>query len=290
MTTSPDVTSLQSVPKGTPVEEILAIVARDGGVILKEFLTRDQIDRFNADVEPAMQALKPGSTHENEIVQAFHGSNTKRLTNLVTLSPTFRDEIIDHDLVHDLCDATFLAESGTYWMTTAQVIEIGPGNDAQMLHRDLENWYPFIGMGKGAPEVCVNFLIAFTDFTEENGATRVIPGSNHWDDFEDRGTPEDTVPAEMKAGDALFFSGKTAHGGGANRSANEYRRAVAFAFNPGFLTGEEAYPFLVDRDIVKTLSPRVQRILGFRSQYPIGSPGLWQVDYAELGDHLGLES
>lgn len=289
MTISPDVTSLQSVPKGTPVEEILAIVARDGGVILKEFLTRDQIDRFNADVEPAMQALKAGSTHENDIVQAFHGSNTKRLTNLVTLSPTFRDEIIDHDLVHDLCDATFLAESGTYWMTTAQVIEIGPGNDAQMLHRDLENWYPFIGMGKAGPEVCVNFLIAFTDFTEENGATRVIPGSNHWDDFEDRGTPEDTVPAEMMAGDALFFSGKTAHGGGANRSANEYRRAVAFAFNPGFLTGEEAYPFLVDRDVVKTLSPRVQRILGFRSQYPTGSPGLWQVDYAELADHLGLE-
>lgn len=206
------------------MEEILAIVARDGGVIIKNFLTQDQIDRFNAEVEPAIEALRPGSTHENEIVQAFHGSNTKRLTNLVTLSPTFRTEIIDHDLVHDLCDATFLEESGTYWMTTAQVIEIGPGNDAQMLHRDLENWYPFIGMGKNGPEVTLNFLIAFTDFTEENGATRVIPGSNHWDDFEDRGTPEQTVPAEMQAGDALFFSGKTAHGGGANRSANEYRR------------------------------------------------------------------
>lgn len=290
MTTSPDLQSLQSVPRSTPVAEILEIVARDGGVIIENFLTRDQIDRFNADVEPALAALRPGSTHENEIVKAFHGSNTKRLTNLVTLSPTFRNEIIDHDLVHELCDATFLEESGTYWMTTAQVIEIGPGNDAQMLHRDLENWYPFIGMGKNGPEVCVNFLIAFTDFTEENGATRVIPGSNHWDDYEDRGTPEQTVPARMKAGDALFFSGKTAHGGGANRTEGEYRRAVAFAFNPGFLTGEEAYPFLVDRDVAKSLSPRVQRALGFRSQYPTGSPGLWQVDYADLGDYLGLDA
>ncbi|MFJ9390924.1 phytanoyl-CoA dioxygenase family protein [Nocardioides sp. NPDC101246] len=289
MTVTPDVQSLQSVPRDASVEEILAIVARDGGVILKNFLTQDQIDRFNADVEPAMEALRPGSTHENEIVQAFHGNNTKRLTNLVTLSPTFRDEIIDKDLVHDLCDATFLEESGTYWMTTAQVIEIGPGNDAQMLHRDLENWFPFIGMGKAGPEVALNFLIAFTDFTEENGATRVIPGSNHWDDYEDRGTPEATVPAEMEAGDALFFSGKTVHGGGANRSGNEFRRAVAFALNPGFLTGEEAYPFLVDLEVAKSLSPRVQRLLGFRSQYPIGSPGLWQVDYADLGDHLGLD-
>jgi ectoine hydroxylase-related dioxygenase (phytanoyl-CoA dioxygenase family) len=205
------------------------------------------------------------------------------------LSPTFRNEIIEHDLVHDLCDATFLEESGTYWMTTAQVIEIGPGNDAQPLHRDLENWYPFIGMGKDGPEVILNFLIAFTDFTEENGATRVIPGSNHWDDFEDRGTPEDTIPAIMDAGDALFFSGKVSHGGGANKTTDQYRRAVAFALNPGFLTGEEAYPFLVDRELARTLSPRVQRLLGFRSQYPTASAGLWQVDYAELAEHLGLD-
>jgi ectoine hydroxylase-related dioxygenase (phytanoyl-CoA dioxygenase family) len=289
MTTTPDVASLQSVPRDTPVAEILEIVARDGGVIIKNFLTRDQIDRFNADVNPSMEKLRPGSTHENEIIQMFHGSNTKRLTNLVTLSPTFRNEIIDNDLVHSLCDETFLEQSGTYWMTTAQVIEIGPGNDAQILHRDLENWYPFVQLGKSGPEAILNFLIAFTDFTEENGATRVIPGSNHWDDFEDRGTPEDTIPAVMDAGDALFFSGKTVHGGGANKTTNEYRRAVAFAFNPGFLTGEEAYPFLVDMEIAKTLSPRVQRMLGFRSQYPTGSAGLWQVDYSELGDYLGLD-
>ena len=289
MTTAPDVTSLQSVPRDTPVAEILEIVARDGGVILKEFLTPDQIARFNADVEPELAALRPGSTHEDEIIAAFHGSNTKRLTRLVELSPTFRNEIIDHDLVHDLCDATFLEESGTYWMTTAQVIEIGPGNDAQMLHRDLENWFPFIGLGKDGPEAIVNFLIAFTDFTEENGATRLIPGSNHWDNFEDRGTPEATIPAEMKAGDALFFSGKTVHGGGANRTTDEYRRAVAFALNPGYLTGEEAYAFTVSMETAKTLSPRVQRLLGFRSQYPTGSPGLWQVDYADLGDYLGLD-
>ncbi|TWS26315.1 phytanoyl-CoA dioxygenase family protein [Tsukamurella sputi] len=280
--------TLQRVANTTPVAEIREIVARDGGVIIEGLLTADQITRFNADIEAPLQALHPGSTHELEIVQEFHGANTKRLTNLVTHSPVFREEIIDHDLVHALCDATFLEESGTYWMTTAQVIEIGPGNRPQMLHRDLENWYPFVGMGPAGPEITLNFLIALTDFTEDNGATRVIPGSHQWPDYNDRGTPEQTIPAIMNAGDALFFSGKTAHGGGANITTDEYRRAVSFAFNPGFLVGEEAYPFLVDRDIVKTLPERVQRILGFRSQYPLGSPGLWQVDYSELGDYLGL--
>ncbi|MFJ9831718.1 phytanoyl-CoA dioxygenase family protein [Streptomyces sp. NPDC101169] len=288
MTTQKKAQALTSVANDTPAEEILKIVTRDGGVIIQNFLTREQIARFNAEIEQPLQALKPGSTHENEIVAAFHGTNTKRLTNLVTHSATFRSEVIDHPLVHEISDLVFLQESGTYWMTTAQVIEIGPGNQAQMLHRDLENWFPFIGMGSGGPEVTINFLVALTDFTEENGATRVIPGSNHWSDFEDRGTPEQTIPAVMNAGDVLLISGKTAHGGGANRTGDEYRRGLAFTFNAGFLTGEEAYPFLVDMELARTLSPRVQRMLGFRSQYPTGSPGLWQVDYADLGDHLGL--
>lgn len=280
--------TLQRVSRSTSVEKIREIVAGDGGVIIEGLLTADQVARFNTEIEVPLQALAPGSEHELEIVQEFHGANTKRLTNLVTHSPVFRSEIIDHDLVHALCEATFLEESGTYWMTTAQVIEIGPGNRPQMLHRDLENWYPFVGMGPAGPEITLNFLIALTDFTEENGATRVIPGSHQWPDFEDRGTPEQTIPATMKAGDALFISGKTVHGGGANVTADQYRRGVSFAFNPGYLVGEEAYPFLVDRDVVRTLPGRVQRILGFRSQYPLGSPGLWQVDYRELGDYLGL--
>lgn len=286
MTTA--VSNLRKLPHTADVADIIAVVAEDGGVIIEGLLTPEQVTRFNAEVEAPLTALTPGGKHELEIVNEFHGANTKRLTNLVTHSPVFRNEIINHDLVHALCDATFLEESGTYWMTTAQVIEIGPGNRAQMLHRDLENWFPFVGMGPAGPEVTLNFLIALTDFTEENGATRVIPGSNHWPDFEDRGTPGQTVPAVMNAGDALFFSGKTAHGGGANATADQYRRAVSFAFNPGFLVGEEAYPFLVDRDVVKTLPERVQRILGFRSQYPTGSPGLWMVDYRELAEHLGL--
>lgn len=287
MTTSNQKT-LSSVTMSMPLDEILELVARDGGVVIKNFLTDDQIARFNNEVEKPMSELAAGSKHDHELIAEFHGRNTKRLTNLVNHSQTFREEILEHDLVHSLCDAKFLEESGTYWMTTAQLIEIGPGNTAQMLHRDLENWYPFVAMGPQGPEVTVNFIIAFTDFTEENGATRVIPGSHLWDDFENRGTPEDTIPVTMNAGDAFFYTGKVVHGGGANITPDQYRRGLAFAFNPGFLTGEEAYPFLVSMETARTLSPRVQRILGFRSQYPLGSPGLWQVDYSELSDYLKL--
>ncbi|MFD6059848.1 alpha/beta hydrolase fold domain-containing protein [Rhodococcus wratislaviensis] len=278
---------LQSVSRTATVDEIMTIVRRDGGVIIKGFLTAEQIDRFNSDVSPHLAALNPGSTSENQIVAEFHGSNTKRLTNLVTHSQVYRD-VLDDDLVHDLLDEVFLEESGTYHMNSGQLIEIGPGNKAQMLHRDLGNWRPYYALGPQGPEAVVNFLIALNDFTEENGATRVIPGSNRDEDLYDEGSPEKTIPALMDAGDVLFFSGKTLHGGGANRTVDEYRRAVAFSICPGILMGEEAFPFMVDLELVRTLPPRVQRLLDFRSHYPIDNPGLWMINYRELADHIGL--
>ncbi|MFC7447153.1 phytanoyl-CoA dioxygenase family protein [Rhodococcus daqingensis] len=281
-------TTLRKVPATAPVEEILSVFRKDGGVIIEGLLTADQIERFNAEIEPKLRAMAPGGKHSDELVAEFHGANTKRLTNMITLSETYRTKIVDHDLVHALCDAIFLEESGTYWMTSSQLIEIGPGNRAQFLHRDLESWPPFVTLGPSGPEAVANFLIALTDFTEENGATRVIPGSNHWEDFTDRGEPEQTIPAVMNAGDALLFSGKTVHGGGANVTSDQYRRGLAFAMSPGYLVGEEAFPLMVDLELVKTLPERIQRLLGFRSQYPIGSPGIWTVDVADVADYLGL--
>lgn len=286
MTTSAQ--ALVSVPRSTPAAEIVEILERDGCVVIQGLLTADQVERFNAEVESPMQALRPGSKHDNELMQEFHGKNTKRLTNLVAHSPTFRNEILDDPVVRAIADEIFLEKTGTYLVNAARLIEIGPGNAAQPMHRDLENYWPLFQLGANAPEGVVNFLIAFTDFTEENGATRVIPGSNRWSDFQDRGTHEDSVPAIMNAGDALLLSGKVAHSGGANRTADEYRRAIGFALNSSCFLGEEAYPFLIDMEMVKTMSPHVQRLLGFRSQYPILSGGLWQCDYSELADHLGL--
>ncbi|MGY2491269.1 phytanoyl-CoA dioxygenase family protein [Cupriavidus sp. CP313] len=283
--------SLRSLPSTAPVDEIRMIFDEDGGVILKNFITAEQVRAFNADIQPAMDELRPGCKQElQELMGEFHGVNTKRLTGVAKLSKTFREEILDVDALHALADATFLKESGTYWLSTAQVIEIGPDSRVQPLHRDLEGWSVFLKMGASAPEILVNFLVALTDFTEENGATRIIPGSHKWADFDDRGTQEMTIPVEMKAGDAVFYTGKLVHGGGANRTKDFYRRTVALALVPGYLTPEEAVPLLLDIDAVRTLPKRVQRLLGFRSQYPVNAfeVGLWQANVGDVGAYLGL--
>lgn len=281
--------TLRQLPATSSAEDILKIVAEDGGVILQDFLTPAQVASWNAELDPALAKLDPGYEVPEDIERAvFHGSNTKRLTNIVTHSKTFREQLLDKDSVHDIAARVFERESGSYWLGAAQVIEIGPGNPAQTLHRDLENVHPFVTMGAAGPEIALNFLIALSDFTDRNGATRVIPGSHKWPDFNDRGSHDMTIPAEMKKGDCLLINGKVCHGGGQNQSADFYRRACAFTFQPGFITPEEAYPFMVDMAMVKTMSRRAQQMLGFRSVYPKGSPGLWCIDVKELGAQIGL--
>ncbi|GGX23794.1 hypothetical protein [Streptomyces noursei] len=84
MTTQKQPQTMSSVTVDTPTDKVLKLLTRDGGVIVENFLTKEQVNRFNAEIEPPPQALRPGSAHENDTVAAFHGSNTKRLTNLVT--------------------------------------------------------------------------------------------------------------------------------------------------------------------------------------------------------------
>ena len=83
------------------------------------------------------------------------------------------------------------------------MIEIHPGEKAQVLHRDMGNYPVFFRYGPQAPEVMVNMILALRDVSEEAGATRVIPGSHKWD-FDREYTPEMTIPATLKAAQRSF--------------------------------------------------------------------------------------
>jgi ectoine hydroxylase-related dioxygenase (phytanoyl-CoA dioxygenase family) len=281
---SPTVTKLQQVHPSEGSAAVLKALREDGGVIIKGLFTKDQVCRLNEEVQPAMDKLGSGSKQSDEWLKEFHGDNTKRLNGLVAVSKTFRLEFLECELIHQVCEEIYLKDAGGYWMNTAQVIDIGPGSRAQPLHRDQWQFPIFTHCGPDAPEASCNFLVALSEFTDENGATRIIPGSHKWHDFSQNGTPEDTIPTEMEAGDACFITGKVVHGGGANRTRDVTRRGVALVFQCTYLTPEEAHPFIVDMEIAKTLSPRGQRMIGFRSQFLKDSPGVWKTSYGEVDE------
>lgn len=269
-------------------KKIIQTLREAGALIIEGLLSKDIVWNLNNELDKPLEGTTAGSKHDVDMIKDFHGTNTKRLTNITTHSKIFRHQVLENDLVHEVCERVFHEDSGTYWMGAGQVIQIEPGNKAQVLHRDQSQYPIFDLLGPKAPEATINFLIALTDFTEENGATRVIPGSHLWDDYSNMGSPEQTLPATMKAGDAILMGGKTVHGGGANKTANEQRRGLAFTMQCSYLTPEEANPFIISLGTIKQLSPRAQRLLGFRSQFPKQSPGLWQSDYSEIADILGL--
>jgi ectoine hydroxylase-related dioxygenase (phytanoyl-CoA dioxygenase family) len=281
---------IREVAAGTAPEIVKRIIDEDGGVIIKG-LFKAQVDRFNADMDPIVFGWAAGYDGP-EWMKEFAGKKTKRITQLIRRSKTFREEMLDHEIMLSYVDTLMLETSDAYWMNAAQIIEIQPGEKQQFLHRDLENYPVFRNLGPAGPEVMCNCLVALSEYTEEMGATRIIPGSHAWPDFNDReridSTP--TIPAVMEKGDAILYSGKMVHGGGANVS-DRPRRALALAFCPGWLVPEEAYPFAVPLEMARTLSKRGQQLTGFRSMHnqKLGGGTLWSLDYVELAKVLELD-
>ncbi|MGK9156177.1 phytanoyl-CoA dioxygenase family protein [Acinetobacter radioresistens] len=285
---------IRSFTKNDDFRLICNVLKTEGVVVIKDFAAEHVIDQMNKDFDQPVINTGPGSKKDDmhEHLKKFHGYQTTRVNNLVTHSKVFREKVLNDDLIHGLGEFFFREESGDWWLMATQLIQIGPGNVAQGLHRDLENFPVFISMGKEGPCVTANCMIALTDFTEENGATRVIPGSHQWDDFqispEDRFKHEDTIPVLMNAGDMLVWEGKLIHSGGENKTQDQYRRGIALPMSPAYFTPEETYAFSIDLEIVKTLAPRVQKMIGFRSVFPKTGNGLWQHNFELLEDHLGL--
>jgi len=142
-----------------------------------------------------------------------------------------------------------------------------PGETAQPIHRD--QWaFDFFPFPPGY-EVQCNTIWAMTDFTEENGGTRVVVGSNAGEDRLSFG-PDDTEPAVMDRGSVLCYSGSVYHGGGANRSATT-RLGLNITYNVAWLRQEENQYLSVPRQVAETLPTDLLRLMGYdRGAYALG--------------------
>ncbi len=278
--------ALKRLSKDAPLQELLAVYAEDGGMIVEGIFPLQTIETIRDDVLRAAEHVQPGIANQGlgEMGKFFTGANTIRFSSLGKISPAFFD-LLDNPLYAALADAVLLPHCGSYWVNTGQAMLIGPGSEAQMLHRDCENWVHVSSVNwPDSPEVTISAMIALDEMTEELGATRVIPGSHKWPDLTDEADQSMTVAAEMQPGDALIYSGKVVHGGGANRTRDRWRRAMHLSYVLGWLTPEESSPLDYSDDDLRRQSPRVQRLLGHRSYdpRPHDGGGLWLRDVRQI--------
>ena len=104
-------------------------------------------------------------------------------------------------------DHALLPNCGSYWLNTGQMMVIGPGRPTRRSIETTETGHYSVSSGPKGPEVTVNCMFALSDFSEEVGATRVIPGSHLWADYNVEGDKSQTVGAVMKGGRGLLYSG-----------------------------------------------------------------------------------
>jgi hypothetical protein len=270
-----------------PFDSIMEGIAEDGAVIVRDFVSQEFLKTLQEQLRSDIEAADIGLPDVPPEIQELSGMKTKRFSRLPVRAPVFA-ELIDHDFMHKWARHSLPFD---YWLNTGQAMLVGPGENAQFLHRDILIW-PFINeLGLKAPEAMLSIVLAVTDFTEEVGATRVVIGSNHWEDFRRKGDPAETVGAVMPAGSAVLYTGKTLHGAGANVTTDKWRFGVQMSFILGWLTPEEASPIGVPWEVAKTFSPRVQRMLGYASHRPEegASPTNWLVDVMDARRFLGVD-
>lgn len=275
MSTNKPILQRVSAQPTVDLDQVFKALQKDGAVILENFLSAGQVTRLLGDTKAPLSRVKPGANYTEESLRMFYGYKTKRLSDLTTVSSTFRRDLLDHDLVHRICEATFSPRCGTYWLGGAEIVDVGPGEKNQPLHRDQDEWPIFKLVGPNAPEACLNFLVALTHFSAENGATRIIPGSNKLDHSQDCDAVEATIPAVMNPGDCIVLSGKTVHSAGANKT-DERRLGLVLSMQCSYLTPEEAFPLHVHPGTAQTMSQRARSMVGLSSHFAKDGTGLWQ--------------
>lgn len=240
-------------------EAVDASVLEVGGVVLDRLFKESEVAALNREIDDYLTTHEHAGRPESgsAVYDKFLGYRTVRLQGLIAKFESAADWIGRRDLV-DWGSRLLGPVSTSILLNAAELIQIGPGEPAQYLHRDSDSW-PMAPLGDNP--LIVNALIALDSFTPENGATWVAPGSWRWDRHRRAEAPEMTR-AIMEPGDALLFRGDIVHGGGSNRTTRP-RRALSITYCAGWLRPVENSILNIPRAQVKTLPARVQDLLGY---------------------------
>ncbi len=231
------------------VDGHLREIEEQGYTIVEDALEPDLVDGLVEDLDRLERDLGivPATN-------AFEGTRTTRVYNLLVHGPRF-ERIPVHPAILPICEGVL--DRGLL-VSSLSSIAIGPGETAQPVHADDQ----VIPLPKPHPATVCNTMWALTDFTEANGATRLVPGSHTADHSPDLTRAYDTIPAVMSKGSVLVWHGSLWHGGGANTSA-ERRIGIAMNYCAGYIRQQENQQLGLARETVAGFPRRLQELVGY---------------------------
>ena len=253
----------------TPVEQISEHIGEHGYAIVDDLADEAILDQLAAEAAPFIENSDSGR-------DVYDGRFTRRTGALISRCPTARRLVMDPVVVATV--QRFLSHASAVQLHLTQIISIEPGETEQKLHRDQMafDFYPF------PPDYHVqcNTMWALTDFTAENGATRIRPGTSALDDQAAAAVP--AIQAEMRRGSVLFYDGKVMHGGGANRS-DGVRQGVNITYAVGWVRQEENQFLACPPEVARTLDDDLLRMMGYQQgAFALGYVGDQQDPLAAL--------
>jgi ectoine hydroxylase-related dioxygenase (phytanoyl-CoA dioxygenase family) len=227
-------------------EAITSALEHDGFTVVDGVLEPARVARMKAELDGILASTPTGRND-------FEGFSTRRIYRLFGKTRIF-DDLAVHPVMLGVLDRIL----GHSQLSAPTGIQIGPGEPAQILHRD-DSIYP---LPQPHQEVVLNTMWAFDDFTVDNGATRFIPGSHRWDPNR-RPEPDDPVEqVELPAGSVAFYTGSIWHGGGANRTGRP-RLGVILEYVAAWLRPQENHVIGVSPEVVSGLPEPLQEMLGY---------------------------
>ena len=244
---------IPSVDRQTSSAEVTRILLQHGCVIIENAIPAQAMDTMMSDLKPWFDERDIGSDD-------FSGYKTQRVSSLVARSEIARD-IALHKTVLGLCDEILLPNCEVYRLHVTHMVNIGPGEIRQEVHRD-DSIYPAV-FHDALPELntLVHGMWAVTDFTADNGATTMVPGSHLWDRAR-KPEEHEITQAVMPKGSVALYLGSTFHGGGQNRS-NAHRVGALFGYALGWLRQEENMYLACPPEVAKSFPESLQRLIGY---------------------------
>lgn len=220
----------------------------EGHIVIRNLICEDLIRDIKSELDPYLKQKRMGRND-------FEGMASERVYALLAKSPSIA-KLVEHKQILSIIDQLLPKD---YLLSANLAIKLHPGETVQPWHiDDAASGFPF---PRPRPAMGISTIWALDDFTEENGATQILPGSHRWSE-EHEIDPQDAVTITMPAGSVLVFMGSTFHRGGANSSAHT-RLAITPQYCAPWMRQIENMVLSIPPDIARQFSERIQAMLGY---------------------------